>query len=158
MAFLDVVSLISADEALELVKKYNVEETFGYPTYEEYRESTTFKIVENDKMVGFVAVYLRESEKVFSVNVWSLFIFPEFRKRGYAKDAISCLLKIFKHKIHKNKLLYIYGFVDKNNKIALSFYKKNYNFLSRNRKDVGQFHNIIPLECDNGYEVVFYKE
>ena len=153
MKSLDFINFVPAEEILKIVKGYNCYELFGSPTLEDYGSSFNIKIMDNDNIVGYVSV---ASQNMEAVNIWSLFIKPEYRGKGYAKFAISEIVSLFSKKTFVNGFKYIYGFVNKNNKPALEFYKKHYKFLDVDHQTVDKFSKITPLIDEEDYEVVFY--
>lgn len=101
---------------------------------------------EDDKTVGFFGL---EQYNKDTMCICYLFVKPNFRRQYIATDLLKTIVS------KNSELLYIYGFVSKDNEQALKFYSKNYPFLAIDRRNYTKNLNFAYINDKEDYEVIF---
>lgn len=161
---LPAISLIDMTD-IEITKVYNnifsknenIMKYFGNPTLDDYlnaQNKICFKIKLKNITVGYI-VCNEDSSNPKNACIWSLYIYPEYRHKGYGSLALNMVIDFLKYKYD-----YVYGFCNIDNTF-ISYYIKRYRFLKKNCYDIGCINNDLSnlhefVRHGDDFEIIFH--
>lgn len=144
-----IIPLVNNDKIQESLRSLTEEFIGEYPSYADWiqknkqtfedRTRIVYAMTENNKIVGYMMVH-HSTDRCAKIN--GIYVFPEYQKKGYAKQSILQIIKELKNQNYD----YVFIQTRLHNKIVVHMFEiLHFNVIGKNYHNVEKQDNWLAV-------------